>query len=412
MSKRRVVITGQGSISPFGRGHETLVHNVVSGNSGTRLDPNLKMIQGLRPLVCGRVPADVDAQEIPRKNRRLMSDMSIFASLASIDALSQAGLNTEAFNALRSGLCIGSTTGSIYTTEEIFRDYLPNFCLEKIKSAAFFKIMNHTCASNVAVALGLQGRILGQSAACATAVQNIGLAYELIAANRLDIALAGGADEFHPLTIAIFDLLNAATISGNDHPESASRPFHRERDGIVCSEGAAVLIIESLDSALARNAPILGEIVGMATLTDAQTLAHPNPDSMERCMRSALADAGLNATEIDFINAHATATQQGDQAEADAIGRIFGANTPVSSFKGHLGHTMAACGAHELMICLHSLNEQELIPTLNLNDPDPSCSQIRLLQEKTAHPVRFILKNNFAFGGVNASVILKRYTHD
>lgn len=281
-----------------------------------------------------------------------------------------------------------------------------------MKSTVFFHIMNHSCAANVAQTLDISGRILAPSAACSTGCQALGYGFELIAMGKQEMMLCGGADEFHPLTAATFDIINAASIVFNDAPTRTPRPFDRSRDGVVCAEGAGVVLLESLDSAIKRGAPILAEIVGFATVSDPKSIANPNVEAMERCMRLALKDADLSADDIGYVNAHATATEQGDIAESKAISRVFGEMVPVSSLKGHMGHTMAASGSLELIGALEMMKQGRLVPTLNLEEVDPACSVLNYLRQVEDVDIDAFIKNSFAFGGVNSSIVVRRFKHD
>ncbi len=408
---RRVVITGLGAISPFGRGVAPLMEGLLAGRSAVCEVPELERIGGLRTRVAGLVRG-VDPKEIPRKDRRSMSAMSVYATLASQEALTGAGLGKAETGSGRLGVAIGSTVGSTQATEDFFRDFFTDSSLERMKSTLFFQIMNHSCAANVSQMLGITGRLLAPSAACSTGCQSIGYGFEQVALGRQDFMLCGGADEFHPLTAATFDVMNAASVGFNAAPERTPRPFDRRRDGVVCAEGAGVLLLEALDSALDRGAEILGEVAGFATVCDPSNIANPNTSAMERCMRECLADAGLVSGEIDYVNAHATATVQGDIAEAEAIAAVFGSQVPVSSLKGHMGHTMAACGALELLAGIEMLRRQCLVPTLNLEEVDPACACIHHVGGVESRPLRALLKNNFALGGVNSSLVVRRYPHD
>jgi 3-oxoacyl-[acyl-carrier-protein] synthase II len=240
----------------------------------------------------------------------------------------------------------------------------------------------------------------------------VGYGFEIIASGKQEIMLCGGAEEFHPLMAATFDTLNAASTKYNDRPSHTPRPFDRDRDGVVCGEGGGVLLLESLDSARARGAGIFAEIAGFATVSDTSNIANPSADSMTICMERALLDAHVEPDEIDYVNAHATATEQGDIAESAAIGRVFGYKPLVSSIKGHLGHTMAASGAIELVATVRMLNRDHLIPTLNLDNVDKSCEKIRHVKEGEHVRIHNVIKNNFAFGGVNSSIVLRRHGND
>lgn len=411
MHLKRVVITGMGAISPLGRGVERLLTGLTAGESGIRLVPELAAVRGLGPRLAGLVP-DVDPHEIPRAVRRSMSSMSIYALLAAQEALAQGGVENTLRSGGRLGLVLGSTVGSVDTMEEFFSQYLGTHGIEHVKSMMFFRIMGHSCAANVAQALGITGRTLAPSAACSTGCQAVGLGFETIALGRQDLMLCGGADEFHPLTSATFDIIQAASTACDDRPPCTPRPFDADRDGIIAAEGAGVLLLESLDSARRRGAQILAEITGFASTSDTSSIASPDPEPLRRCMRAALDDAGLSPDAIGYVNAHATGTRQGDEAEARAIGDLFGTGPAVSSLKGHLGHTMAACGGLELIACVEMLRTNTLIPTRNLDKPAPECSGVRLLRRAEPLLREALLKNNFALGGINCSVVLRRFTHD
>jgi 3-oxoacyl-[acyl-carrier-protein] synthase II len=411
MHLRRVVITGMGSISPFGAGIELLFESLLANRSSVRSVPELTGIEGLRTRVAALVPG-IDPKEIPRKFRRSMSTMSIYATLASQEAIAQGGVTEKELQSGNAGVAIGSTVGSPVATQEFYEEFLPKKSLETTRATFFFQIMNHSCASNVAQVFGISGRMLAPSAACSTGCQAIGYGYEMIAYGKQEMMLCGGADEFHPLTAAVFDILNASSVKYNERPTETPRPFDRDRDGVVCGEGSGILLLESLDSAKNRNAPIVAEILGFATLTDTTNIADPNANSIETCIRKALAEASIAQNEIDYINAHATGTIQGDIAESEAIRRIFGDKTSTSGLKGHLGHTMAASGAIETIATIMMMQKSRLIPTLHLDSIDPLCQNIGHLKEAVEKPVRTILKNNFALGGINSCIILRRYEDD
>ena len=411
MQARRVVITGMGSISPFGRGVDILVESLFAMKSGVTKMPALADFGGLRSHVAAVVP-DMDPKEIPRKHRRSMSKMSIYATLACREAVIRASLTEEQLSGGRLGISIGSTIGSPIATQEFFEDFLTCHSIERMRATTFFQIMNHSCAANAAQVLGITGRILAPSSACSTGCQAIGYGFEMIAFGKQDMMLCGGADEFHPLSPATFDILSAASVRYNDAPHLTPRPFDRDRDGVVCSEGSGILLLESLDSALQRGAHIFAEIKGWSTSSDTSNIADPNAESIETCIRLALEDAGLKPDGIDYVNAHATGTIQGDIAESVAIKKVFGNNVPVSSLKGHLGHTMAACGALETIASIAMIDSDTLIPTLNLENIDPLCEGIRHVRQIEKTSLQCVLKNNFALGGVNTCIIIRRYGND
>jgi 3-oxoacyl-[acyl-carrier-protein] synthase II len=395
-----------GAVSPYGQGARLLFESMLAGKSGIRYHADLERFAGLGPRVAGIVNG-IDMMAVPRKRRRSMSPMSVYALLAAQEAVEHARLAEERLTDGRTGLIMGSTMGSVHTLEEFFRGYLARENLEQEKSMLFFWVMGHSVAANVAQALGISGRVLAPTAACSTSCQAIGLAYETIALGRQDIVLCGGADEYHPLTTGTFDLMLAASASYNDTPERTPRPFDRDRDGTVCSEGAGVMVLESFASAEKRGARILAEVAGFSSTSDSSSIANPDPEPLRRCMLGALNDAGLKPADISYVNAHATATVQGDIAEGRAIAMLAGSDVPVSSLKGHMGHAMAASGVLESVACVDMLREGVLLPTLNLAIADPQCGDIHLPLTPLHKRVSVILKNNFALGGINCSLVFR-----
>lgn len=408
MSLNRVVVTGMGAVSPYGTGAETLYASLKQGQSAVKRHPALEAVKGLRCHIAGLVPG-LDEKQIPRKFRRSMSRMSIFSVLASTEAMGMANISEELRQSELLGVIIGTTVSSPQTLQDFFADYLRDFSIEGVKSSLFFKIMGHSCAANVAQALGIFGRVMAPSAACATGAHAIGLGYEAIALGKQNIILCGGAEELHPLTVAIFDIISAASTGYNADPGCSPRPFDRQRDGTVCSEGCGILVLESLESALARGVPILAEIVGFATNSDTSNISTPDSTRIEQCMRLALAEAGLQPGHVDYVNAHATATLQGDPAECQAIQRVFGSDVPVSSLKGHLGHSLAASGALEVIGLVNMIRDGLCLPTLNLQEPDQDCAMVRHVQKLEYRPINVAVKNNFALGGVNATLVVRKF---
>jgi len=408
MPLKRVVITGMGALSPFGRGVDTLMNALLLGESGVRILPELADIRGIRTRVAALVPG-VDPGEIPRKYRRSMSAMSVFAALATGDAIAQAGLSGEQVHGGRLGVSIGSTIGSPRTTQAFFDDFRTDNSVERMKSGVFFHIMNHSCAANVTHMFGITGRTVAPSAACSTGALAVGYGAEMISMGKQDFMVCGGADEFHPLTAATFDIMNAASTRFNESPGRTPRPFDRDRDGVVCAEGSGILLLESLDSALRRDAEILAEIIGFASTSDPESIANPNAANIAHCMRQALLDAGIGAAGVDYVNAHATGTELGDIAESEAIHSVFGDRVPTSSLKGNIGHAMAASGALELAASVEMMRREILLPTHNLDHVDPLCASVPHVREVTRRRVDTVMKNNFALGGVNSSLIIRRF---
>ena len=400
MRGKRVVVTGLGAVSPFGEGVSAMYEGVRDNRCALTTLPEYKL-EGLSCRVAGLVPP-LQEKRIPRELRRSMSPMSIFACLAAWEALTNAGLSTRPGQ--RMGVAVGSTVGSPTMLHEFFEMFLREHSVESMRSTVFFKVMSHTVAANVALACGCAGRT--PAAACASGLMSLCLGFEAIAAGREEMMLCGGADEFHLLTSATFDRLGAA--SHTEDPDCASRPFDAERTGIVCGEGAGILLLESLESAQARNAPILAEIRGAAISSSPGSIAQPDAAAIAGCMRRTLEDAGAQPQDVAYVNAHATATEFGDIAEGQAIEAVFGSTAPVSSFKGHLGHTMAASGALESILCIEMLQSSTYFPTRGLRNPDVRCGNLNHMNGQLHKPSGLVLKNSFALGGCNCTIIFDR----
>ena len=407
MPLKRVVITGVGVVSPFGNGLPALMQGIEEGRSAVRRMEGWEQYIGLHSLVAA--PVEIrDEKRIPRQKRRSMGRMSIFAAQAADEAIADAGIDLAAEDLWRVGCVIGSTMGSAKSINDTFETMLPHKDLSQLNSTMFFQCMSHTAAVNVAQYLGLNGTIMAPAAACASALHAIGTGYDLIRLGRQDVLLCGGAEELHPTVTGSFDILFATSTKYNDRPQKTPRPFDQDRDGLVCGEGSGLVVLEDYDRALKRNAKIYAEIVGYSTTANGLHVSQSNKGSMVACMQQALREAGVKPDEIDYISAHATATIQGDQEEAEAIGEVFGSSVPVSSLKGYIGHTLGASGAIELAASLSMMERGVIYPTLNLDIVSPECEGIHHVRQPLNKQVRTVLKNGFAFGGINAALVYKK----
>ncbi len=402
----RVFVTGAGAISSLGNGVDDFFGGLVRGDSGVRYFSEWSQYTGLKSHL-GAPACEYEVMKLPRQVRRSMSRMSEMAALASFQALQQADISLgENLNTPRTLICMGSTTGSPWAMESYFKKLFEKNGPEGQLSTSFFKIMNHSVAANVAAACDFKGALLSPSCACATSTQAIIIGWEMIQSGLYDVVIAGGADELHFTTAAVFDVVQAASTKYNDRPDFAPRPFEKNRDGLVVSEGAGIVILESEQHAFKRGVRPLAEVLGGSYLCDGTHMSQSNAPTMSKTMVAALQKANLNAVEIDYVNAHATGTQHGDSEEAQAIFEVFGSKTPVSSLKGHMGHSLAACGALEAIASMKMIEKNLLIPTRNLIEIDPDCSKINLFRENISIRTRRVLSNNFAFGGMNTSLIL------
>ena len=405
----RVVITGRGAVSPYGVGVPTLVDNCWHGRSAVRCMDEWRSIKGLGSFLAAPVP-DIDPKKyLPRSARRTMGDMAIHATIAAREALDDAGITEEQLHSGDIGIAIGTTTGSPVEYNNFYAEFLTRQSIESMKSGMFFKIMGHSCAANVMYALGVSGEQWAPTSACTSSSQAIGLGYLLVKMGRQQAVICGGADEVHHSVTMVFDIIRAAS-QDNDHPQQTPRPFDRNRDGVVCGGGAGILVIESLDSALARGARIYAEITGFGHASDPGHIANPSMTAMAGVMKDALKEAGLRPDEVDYVNAHATGTEQGDLAEAKAIGTIVAPSVPVSSLKGHMGHTLGASGALESILVLEMMQRGEILPTLHLNQIDPGCGAINIIKDLTPGPASTVIKNNFALGGVNVALVYQKWS--
>ncbi len=414
MALRRVVITGTGAVSPYGVGVDRLMEALYAGRSAV-VNQRSQWQERLRDLTCwvgAPVSEPLDHRLIPRKFRRSMGRVAILACLAAFEARKHARIPDESFGSGRMGVSFASTVGSIDSLERFFSS-LGRGKIEGLPATIFFQFMSHTCAANLAQVLGITGRVLSPSAACGSSLQAIGCGFEAIQSGAQDIMLCGGAEELHVLVSASFDLIRACSSHFNDQPTRTPRPFDRDRDGTVCGEGAGALILESEECARARGVEILAEVAGYATNSDGMHMSEPHRESITACLREALVRSALSPESLDYVNAHATGTLAGDQAEAEALRAVFGeGRVAISSFKGHFGHTLGASGALETIACLVMQKDGYLIPSLNLETPGEGCLGLDHVTTLRRKNVERFAKNSFAFGGINSVLILTRYHDD
>lgn len=410
----RVVVTGMGVMTSLGNSVDEMFCALMKNQSRIRSFDEWKQYRGLNSYLGAPVP-EFDSKIIPRAHRRSMSRMSEMSYLATLQAQEQAGisLDSKAYgNPLdfeRTLLNIGSTAGSGAALEEYHRKLFERNGPEGQLATSFFKVMNHSVVANVAVAFGYVGPILSTPSACSTSSHAAILGAELIKAGIYDLVIAGGADELHYTGAATFDIVGAASRGYNDRPDEASRPFDKDRDGLVISEGASTIILESEEHALRRGARPLAEFLGGAYLCDGTHMTQPQESIMTKTMCLALKRANVQPEKINHVNAHATATIIGDIEESKAIFNVFSDKVPVSSLKGHFGHSLAACGLVELIASIKMLEQQVIIPTRNLHCKEPKCANILLPQKLVHDQIRTVISNNFAFGGINTSMVIAAY---
>lgn len=401
----KVFITGLGALTSLGTDIEQTFSALVNGQSGVRRFEEWTQYNGLHCHL-GAPVADYDISKVPRAARRTMSRMSEMATLATFQALAQADLQLESLDPQRTLIIMGSTSGSPLTLESYFKQLFERGGPHGQVSTSFFKVMNHSVPANVASALGYKGALLSPSSACSTSSQAMVLGWELLQTGLYDCVIAGGADELHYTSAAVFDVVMAASRGYNHRPEHASRPFDKDRDGLVVSEGAGVVVLETEAYAKARAVKPRAQFNGGAYYCDGSHMSQSNTQAMVKTMQWALVRSQISSESVEYVNAHATGTLQGDGAEVQAIAELFGPNTPVSSLKGHFGHSLAACGAIEVIASIQMMENNILIPTRNLAHPSADCMGVRHLIENQSARVRRILSNNFAFGGMNTSLVI------
>ena len=405
---KRVVITGMAGISPIGNSWEKISENLLAGYSGVRQMPDWAEYEGLltrlgAPADMGALPANYN-----RKTTRSMGRNALLATRASEMALQDAGLLDHAL--VRSGQ-MGIAYGSSAGTPSAIHDFgcmLERKTTECINATSYLKMMAHTAPVNLGVFFGITGRIITTSSACTSGSQGIGYAYEAIRGGAQLAMIAGGSEELCASEAAVFDTL-FATSTCNDTPDLTPRPFDVNRDGLVLGEGAGTLILEELEHAQARGARIYAEIVGFGTNSDGCHVTQPNSVTMAIAMRLALNQAGLAPEAIGYVNAHGTATEFGDVAETQATHAVFGSSMPISSLKSYMGHTLGACGSLEAWMTIQMMREGWFAPTLNLHNVDPRCGELDYLQDKKSLHCEYVMSNNFAFGGINTSLIFRNW---
>lgn len=402
----RVVITGMSGITAFGDNWNDIHPRLVEGKNAVRIMPQWADCEGLRTSLAA--PVDYIFPKLPRKRIRSMGRVSLLATCATQDALAQAGLlEHPALTNGDTGIAYGSSSGSTRTIP-VFGDLIKGGPMTGFTSTSYVEMMSHTAPVNMGVFFGCQGRIIPTSSACTSGSQGIGYAYEAIKFGRQKIMIAGGAEELCITQGAVFDSLFATSVD-NQHPENTPRPFDKDRDGLVIGEGAGTLILEDYDHAIARGASILAEIVGFGCNSDGAHVTQPQQETMSQAMQLALDDAQLSADAIGYVSAHGTATDRGDVAETQATRQVFNRAVPISSLKSYFGHTLGACGAIEAWLSIEMMNNNWYAPTVNLANLDPDCGELDYIVENNRQmDHEYIMSNNFAFGGINTSLIFKK----
>ena len=405
---RRVVVTGGSCISSLGFDAESAIESLKSlKNRVVHMDAwdvYKQMNTRLAAPILEPLP------QYPRKKIRGAGRVAVMGLASADKALEVAGLtdNVDLMKSGRMGVAYGSSMGSINPLLEFF-SMLTTYDCSKITATTYIRAMPQTCAVNISVVLGLTGRLVTTNTACTSGSLAIGQAYELIKYGKQDVMIAGGADELDPTESAVFDTL-FATSTKNDHPELSPAAYDKDRDGLVIGEGAGALILEEYEHAKARGAKIYAELIGFGSNTDGEHITQPKKETMQQALELAIEDAGISPDAIGYVNGHGTATHHGDIAETWATyNALKQRSCPLSSLKSYIGHTLGACGGIEAWLAINMMNRKWFSPNLNLVTPDPECAPLDYIMGSGREmDVEYIMSNNFAFGGINTSLIFKR----
>nr|WP_026043423.1 beta-ketoacyl-ACP synthase [Treponema primitia] len=410
---KRVVVTGGGIVSVLGSEWKEILEGLRAGKNFVRVMDDWEKYKPMNTRLAA--PVDFTAPDLPRKKIRGMGRVCLLALVATDRALKIAGLAEKSETVAekanlppgRCGVAYGSSMGSIDSLLDFYSMLILN-TTAKMGATTYVRAMPQTCAANIEVYYGLTGRLITTNTACTSGSMAIGQAYELIQQGKQDIMIAGGAEELSAADAAVFDTLFAASTK-NDTPDCTPSAYDKNRDGLVVGEGAGTLILEEYEHAMNRGAAIYAELVGFGSNSDGTHITQPNRVTMGAAMSLALADAGIKSDSIGYVNTHGTATSAGDIAETWATYDVFERPIPVSTLKNYTGHTLGACGAIEAWVSINMMNHGWFCPNINLRDPDPQCAPLDYLMEGGREiNTGYIMSNNFAFGGINTSLIFKK----
>jgi 3-oxoacyl-[acyl-carrier-protein] synthase I len=404
----RVVITGMGIYSCIGKNLDEVKDSLYKGKSGIILDP-VRKEYGYRSGLTGFVEKPDLKAVLDRRARIMLPQQGEYAYLATIEALEIAGIDADHILANEIGILYGNDSSgkAIIEANDIIREKKDTTL---VGSGAVFQTMNSTVTMNLATIFKLRGVNFTISAACASGSHSIGLGYHFIKSGLQDCIICGGAQEINHLSMGTFDALSAFSIREND-PTKASRPFDRDRDGLIPSGGAATVILESLESAQKRGAKILGEVIGYGFSSNGGHISNPTVEGPVRSLNMAMKDAGILAKEVDYINAHATSTPAGDSSEARAIHEVFGEHKPfVSSTKSMTGHECWMAGASEIVYSVLMMQNSFIAPNINFENPDEDSAKLNIVKSAIEKDIVVFLSNSFGFGGTNSSLIIRKLT--
>ena len=410
--ERRVVITACSAITPIGHGHDPIVQSLLNGISGVK---PLREDELVGRFIHSKVYGTVDypiSYDFKRQFRKTMAPCSYYACQVAKEVLEQSGLPEEFITSGKLGVAFGSIHGSPITQRDIYRTFFgatDKKDYQTIGAVDYLKSMVHTTAVNITKMFGITGRVISSGTACTTSSQSIGYGYESVKFGMQEAMLCGGADEYDTITVAVFDNLLACSTAFNNEPARTPRPFDKLRDGLVVAEGGGAVMLEEYEFAKKRGANILAEVIGFACNNNGGDLILPNLTGITNTLKLGLENAKINPADVDLVSAHATATKMGDIIEAQAISAVFGNHPYVVGLKSYLGHTMAACGSIETILSLYMMQGGFIAPTLNLEEIDERCAMIKHVQKLIEHPVKTAAIQNFAFGGVNTILLIRKF---
>lgn len=413
--KRRVVVTGAGMLSALGRSWDEAYSRLKEKKNLIKYMQEWEHLDKMNTkLAC---PYTEELPKFPRKKIRGMGRVGLLSLVATDDALRMAGLLDEEGNSIeeikngRTGIAYGCCMGSMQALSDMI-GIVERGDFSKVDSQTYIKCMPQTCAANLSIYYQIRGRVIVTDTACTSGSQAIGYAYEAISDGRQDVMIAGGADELSAADSAIFDVMGAASAR-NSAPETTPAAWDAKRDGLVIGEGAGTLILEDMEHAVKRGARIYAEVAGFGTNMDGTHITSPNSETQAVALKLALDDAKVSPEDIAYVNAHGTATAHGDVSESNAVYKVFNRAVPVSTTKSYIGHTLGACGAIESWLTINMMNEGWFHPNLNLSEVDPECAPLDyIMGDGREIDAEYVMSNNFAFGGVNTSLIFRKWSEN
>lgn len=409
---KRVVITGAGIVSCLGNDLDTVKEALENGRSGIRFKQEYADL-GFKSCMAGSIDHDdLDTTGIDRKLKRFMSNASLYAYISALSAIKNAGLSIDTI-ADNPRVSVVAASGGASTADVVAAaDAMREKGLRGVGAMAVPKIMASSVSATLATGLKIKGLSYSLSSACATSSHCVGHAMELIQLGKADIVLAGGGESEHWTQSCMFDAMGAMSTQYSDTPQSASRPYDKDRDGFVIAGGGGMVVVESLESAQSRGATILAEITGYGATSDGAEMVAPSGEGAVRCMQIALAQAGL--ASVDYINSHGTSTPLGDITELNAIATVFGGakqTPPISSTKSMTGHSLGAVGTQELIYCLLMMNHEFIAPTINIQNLDDAAKDFDIVTQTRQTALNSIMSNSFGFGGTNAALVIQKFNN-